>query len=141
MRRASIAAFVVVIAAALAGAATGQSVRAARVTVRMAVTHVGADVSGGKVAGRGHFTAKGGIRDTGSVVVYRTVKGAAIILRAVSSGKKGRLTFIITIDTSVGTSRWVIASGTRAYRGLHGSGVEHENATYTVSTLTGSVWH
>jgi len=133
--------FVLVIAAAAAGSASAQQhQRAARVTVRMAVTHVGADVSDGKVAGRGSFVAKGGIRDTGKVVVYRTVNGATITLRAVSSGKKGRITFVITIDTSAGTSRWTIGAGTRAYRGLKGSGVERENATYTISTLTGSVW-
>ncbi|MDX6474872.1 MAG: hypothetical protein QOH95_383, partial [Gaiellaceae bacterium] len=30
-------------------------------------------------------------------------------------------------------------SGTKAYKGLHGKGIERENAQYTVSTLTGSV--
>ena len=35
-----------------------------------------------------------------------------------------------------GTSRWTIASGTKAYKGLDGKGTETENASYTVSTLT-----
>ena len=44
------------------------------------------------------------------------------------------------IDTTRGTSRWTIASGTKAYKGLHGKGNERENANYTFSTLTGTVW-
>ena len=55
-------------------------------------------------------------------------------------GKKGNITFVVKIDTSVGTSRWTITSGTKAYKGLHGKGIERENAQYTVSTLTGTVW-
>ena len=40
----------------------------------------------------------------------------------------------------LGSSRWTISSGTKAYKGLHGKGIERENADYTVSTLTGTVW-
>ena len=94
----------------------------------------------GGVAGTGHFTASGAIADKGSVTGYRTVKGAFITLRFVSVGTKGTITFVVKIDTNVGTSRWTIASGTKAYRGLHGKGIERENAGYTVSTLTGIVW-
>ena len=136
------AAVIAVAAVAGASAAVGetQPLRGTPVTVRLAVSNNGADVADGGVAGRGTFSAKGGIRDHGKVVVYRTMKAPLITLRFVASGAKGRITFLVKIDASVGTSRWSIASGTRRYRGLHGKGTERENATYTVSTLTGSVW-
>src|SRR5439155_21219259 len=112
-----------------------------KVTVRIAGTNDGGDqVTDGGVAGTGRFTAAGAIADKGTVVVYRTVKGVLITLRFVSVGKKGAITFVVKIDTNVGTSRWTIISGTKAYRGLHGKGTERENAQYTVSTLTGTVW-
>ncbi len=63
-----------------------------------------------------------------------------ITLRFVTKGKKGTITFVVKIDMTAGTSRWTIASGTKAYKGLHGKGIESENADYTVSTLTGTVW-
>jgi len=46
---------------------------------------------------------------------------------------------VVKIDTNVGTSRWTIISGTKAYKRLHGRGTESENFDYTVSTLTGIV--
>ena len=111
-----------------------------KVTVRITFTNNGADVSNGALAGTGHFTARGAITDNGKSAVYRTKKGRLIILRFVTVGKKGAITFVVKIDTYVGTSRWTILSGTKTYRGLHGKGTEHENAQYTVSTLTGTVW-
>jgi hypothetical protein len=62
-----------------------------------------------------------------------------ITLRYVAKGKKGTITYLVKIDTTAGTSRWTISSGTKAYKGLHGKGIERENANYTVSTLTGTV--
>jgi hypothetical protein len=47
---------------------------------------------------------------------------------------------MVKIDTKTESSRWTIASGTGAYEGLHGKGNESENAGFTVSTLTGTVW-
>jgi hypothetical protein len=112
-----------------------------KVTVRIAATsRSSGEVTNGGVAGRGRFTAAGAIRDKGTEVTYRTMRGALITLRFVTVGEKGRITFVVKIDTIVGTSRWTIASGTKAYRGLHGKGTERENASYTVSTLTGTVW-
>jgi hypothetical protein len=103
----------------------------------------GKEPTNGGVAGRAHFTARGAITDKGTIVTYRWVKGSLpgglITLRHVAVGKKGTITFVVKIDTSVGTSRWMIASGTKAYKGLHGQGNERENADYTVSTLTGTV--
>ena len=60
------------------------------------------------------------------------MKGPLITLRYVTAGKKGTITFVVKIDTnSSGTSRWTITSGTKAYKGLHGEGIETENADYT----------
>ena len=112
-----------------------------KVRVRIAGANNGQEVSDGGVAGTGRFTATGAITEKGTVVVYRTVKAALITLRFVTAGEKGTITFVVKIDTNVGTSRWTIISGTKAYKGLHGKGIERENADYTVSTLTGTVWH
>ncbi len=134
---------VLAVAAPASFAALSQLHTGGKVTVRIAGANDGKDVSNGGVAGRGHFTATGAIVDKGTVVAYRTVKGSLpgglITLRFVTFGKKGTITFVVKIDTSVGTSRWTITSGTKAYKGLHGKGTEHENATFTVSTLTGTV--
>ena len=133
----------VTIAAALASVtAAAASSAGARVTVRIAASGPdnGHEVTNGGVAGTGHFRASGAITDRGTETTYRTMKGALITLRFVAVGKKGKITFVVKIDTSVGTSRWTITSGTKAYKGLHGKGIERENAQYTVSTLTGTVW-
>jgi hypothetical protein len=136
-------------AAALAGASLAIAPAVARaggesgggkVRVRFTGTNDRQDVTNGGIAGTGHFTASGAITDKGTVTGYRTVKGTRITLRFVSVGKKGTITFVVKIDTTLGTSRWAIASGTKAYKALHGKGTEHENADYTVSTLTGTVW-
>jgi hypothetical protein len=114
-----------------------------KVTVRITGANEGQKgdrVTNGGVAGTGRFTASGAIADKGTVVVYRTVKGPLITLRFVTVGKKGTITFVVKIDTNVGTSRWTIISGTKAYKGLHGEGIERENAPFfTVQTLTGIV--
>jgi hypothetical protein len=62
-----------------------------------------------------------------------------ITLRFVAKGRKGTITYLVKIDANAGTSRWTISSGTGVYKGLHGKGIERENANYTVSTLTGTV--
>ena len=68
--------------------------------------------------------------------------GWLISLRYVTKGKKGAVTYVVRIDTTRRPviSRWTIESGTKAYKGLRGKGIETENATYTVSTLRGKVW-
>jgi len=99
----------------------------------------GDSVTNGGVAGTADFTASGAISDSGKVVVYRTVKMPLITLRYVTAGKKGTITFVVKIDTDARTSEWTVASATRAYKGLHGQGIERENVDYTVSTLTGTV--
>jgi len=117
------------------------------VKVRIVGANNGQDVTNGGVSGRGRFTATGAISDSGSVVAYRTVKGnldvgrALITLRFVTRGKKGTITYLVKvrIEPTTTTSTWTIASGTKAYRDLHGSGHERENAEHTVVILTGQV--
>ncbi len=120
----------------------GRDDRGGGITVRIAGANEGGkgdSVTNGDVAGTGRFTASGAVSENGKVVVYRTVKEPLITLRYVAAGKKGTITFLVKINTSISTSRWTITSGTKAYKGLHGEGIESENADYTVSTLTGSV--
>jgi hypothetical protein len=101
----------------------------------------GQNVSNGGVAGRAHFKATGAISDTGTVVGYRTVKGALITLRYVTTSTTGTITYVVTINTGTGTSRWTITSATGRYKGLQGRGTESENPPeYTISILTGTIW-
>jgi hypothetical protein len=104
------------------------------------------DVTDGSLAGKGTFKASGAITDQGVALGYRTVKGdpssvagALITLRFVTKGKKGTIAYVVKIDTTAGTSKWTIASATKAYKGLHGNGTETENPGFTVSTLRGTV--
>ena len=112
-----------------------------KVKVVIAGTNDKYDVRDGSLAGTGTFKASGAITDAGTALAYRTVRadGTLITLRFVAKGKKGTITYVVKIDTNAGTSRWTIASGTKAYKGLHGKGTETENASYTVSTLRGTV--
>ena len=117
------------------------------VKVRIVGANNGQDVTNGGVAGRGRFTATGAIADSGSVVAYRTLRGnldvgkALITLRFVTTGAKGVITYVVKVDVqpTTTTSTWKISSGTKAYKGLHGSGRERENADHTVVVLTGTV--
>ena len=120
---------------------SGQIASGGKVKVVIAGTNDKYNVTGGGLVGRGTFKATGAITDAGPVLAYRTVSahGTLIRLRFVAMGKKGAITYLVRIDTSAGTSRWTISSGTGAYKGLHGNGIERENANYTVSTLTGTV--
>jgi len=102
------------------------------------------DVTDGGVSGRGHFRATGAITDRGKVVAYRKVTGVlpggAFTLRLVTFGKKGMITYIVKINTFVGSAgRWTIKSATRAYKGLRGHGTERDNTDHTITTLIGTV--
>ena len=113
---------------------------AGKVRVRISFENDGREVGDGSLSGTGRFTATGAIADRGSVLIYRTTKPGLILLREVAAGTKGTIVFAVRIDLSHGTSRWRIASGTRAYKGLHGRGTERENPpSYTVSILSGTV--
>ena len=99
----------------------------------------------GGIAGEGTFRAAGAITDKGPVTAYRgvsTLNEGLILLRFVTKGRKGAITYLVRIDTTRRPviSRWTIESGTKAYKGLQGKGIESENATYSVSTLRGKVW-
>jgi hypothetical protein len=117
-----------------------------KVKVVIAGTNDKFDVTDGSLAGTGTFKATGAITDQGKALGYRKVKGdpssaagALITLRFVTQGKKGTITYVVKIDTKAATSKWTIASGTRAYKGVHGKGTESENSSFTVSTLRGTV--
>jgi hypothetical protein len=97
----------------------------------------------GGIAGEGTFRATGAINDSGSVRAYRAVPNKnLILLRFVSKGKKGTITYLVAIHIKrlPPISRWKIESATKAYKGLQGEGNESENATYTTSYLIGTVW-
>jgi hypothetical protein len=101
--------------------------------------------TGGGIAGEGTFRASGAITDKGTVTAYRglsVVNEGVILLRFVTEGKNGAISYLVKIDTTRRPviSRWKIESGTKAYKGLQGKGTESENATYTVSTLRGKMW-
>ena len=103
------------------------------------------EVTDGGIVGEGVFRASGAIRDKGTARAYRGVSilnEGLILLRFVTKGEKGVITYMVRIDTTRRpvVSRWTIESATRAYKGLHGKGIETENATFTVSTLRGTVW-
>jgi hypothetical protein len=103
------------------------------------------EVVDGGITGEGIFRATGAITDNGTVRGYRAISvlnPKLILLRFVTTGKKGAITYLVKIDIKARPviSRWTIESGTKAYKGLHGQGTETENATYTVSTLRGIVW-
>jgi hypothetical protein len=110
-----------------------------------ATESAGEEVIDGGIAGLGTFKATGAITDQGTNTTYRKLTGpndSIILLRYVTKGKKGSISYMVKIDTTRRPvrPRWRIESATGAYKGLQGRGDESENATYTVSTLTGRVW-
>jgi hypothetical protein len=126
-------------------ASSGSANGGGKVTVRISGANKGSrgdQVTDGSLAGIGQFAASGAISGKGKVSVYRTVKPPLITLRYVASDSKGTITYLVHIDMNFGPEHphpWTITSATKAYKGLHGEGVERENADFTVSTLTGTV--
>ena len=107
-------------------------------------------VTDGGVSGRGRFRAAGAFVDTGRVVADRSqigdayfTNGPVIILRFVTRGNKGTITYRVTIVThrfTAGPSRrWAIVSGTGKYKGLHGSGRAFFALHHKVLLLTGTL--
>jgi hypothetical protein len=124
---------------------SGPSVRKSTKVVITRTESAGEEVIDGGIAGLGTFRASGAISDDGTVTTYRKLTGpndSIILLRYVTKGKKGTISYAVKIDTTRRPvrPRWRIWSATGAYKGLQGRGDESENATYTVSTLTGRVW-
>ena len=139
---AAMTAFLAVAGSSLA--APSQAQTGGKVKVRIAGgPKNGKDVTNGGVVGRGLHGDRP-FTDQGRAVTYRTVKGnlaagnAVITLSLVTTGKKGAITFLvkIVVKPTTTTSRWTIASGTKAYKGLSGKGTERENADHTIVTLT-----
>jgi hypothetical protein len=116
-----------------------------KITVRSTETLKNQEVTDGGVAGTGHFTISGAISDTGAATDYRTVRGDKVLVRRVVVGKKGRITFLVTLDTSAPSTalgRWTITSATKSYEGLHGSGkqtVDNFESSPATFALAGTV--
>jgi hypothetical protein len=104
-----------ILAAALAAAAPLADAVGGKVTVRMV----------GMADGKGTFTAKGALGDSGTATASPT--------RIRTAGAKGVLTFQITGRT------WRILVGTKAYKGLYGHGVVATSSNGSIVTLTGTV--
>jgi hypothetical protein len=96
-----------------------------KVSVQSTETLKSEDVTNGGVAATGHFTISGAIADAGAITDYRTVTGDKILIRRVAVGKKGTITFLITLyQFASAPGKWTITSATRTYTGLHGSGAQ-----------------
>jgi hypothetical protein len=123
--------------------AAASPARASRdVTVRCTETLIGPDVTDGSVAGTGRCTLTGAIDDRGKVTDYRTEVGNTALIRRVVVGRKGTITFLITIDLVTGAEPWSVRSGSRLYRGLHGKGrqvVDDFSSTPATFVMKGTV--
>lgn len=96
------------------------------------------------VSGIGHFTISGAITEKGTVTDYRRQKGNIAVVHRVAVGKRGTITFVLTINVSTGAETWTIASGTKAYKGLHGNGKQVLDAWYNTPAtfvMKGTVSH
>jgi hypothetical protein len=125
-------------------AASSQSAARGQITVRSTETLKSYEVTNGGVAGTGHFTISGAINDKGTVTDYSRVKGSTALIRRVTVGKKGTITFLITLHRggSASPAPWTITSGTKAYKGLHGKGTQVVNnfrSTPATFALKGTV--
>jgi hypothetical protein len=75
---------------------------------------------------RGRFvisTASGRVIDRGSATEHRYTNGAVWLITLRLTGGRGDLVVKVS-GASLGTLKWTIVSGTRAYAGLHGHGRE-----------------
>jgi hypothetical protein len=135
---------VATLAIAVPASLAASSVTAAngRLTMRCTEILKDQDVKNGGVAGTGHCTLTGAISDKGRVTDYRRMRGNTARIRRVVVGRKGTITFLITINLSTGSEPWSIASGAKAYRGLHGRGtqvIDKYYATPAIFVLKGRV--
>ena len=115
-----------------------------KITVRSTETLKSQDVTDGGVAGTGHFKISGAISDGGAVTDHRSVKGDKMLIRRVVVGKKGIITFLVTLDMSAPSAlgHWTITSATKSYDGLHGSGkqtVDNFQSSPATFALAGTV--
>ena len=125
--------------------ASGSSPKPAngKITVKSTETTKSSDVTNGGVAATGHFTISGATADAGAVTDYRTVKGNKVLIRRVAVGKKGTITFLITLHMFASApGKWTITSATKTYKGLHGNGtqvVDNYSSTPATFVLAGTV--
>jgi hypothetical protein len=105
-------------------ASVAQATANGKITFRSVETLKEPHVTDGGVAGTGSFTISGVITDAGKVTDYRRQNGTTAWVRRVAAGKKGTITFLITINLNTGSEPWRVVSGTKAYKGLHGKGVQ-----------------
>jgi hypothetical protein len=138
------------LAGALAVAVTGSAVAFAAsashaVTVRCAEFLNGADVMDGGISGTGHCTISGAVEDRGTATDYRRQIAGKALIRRVVVGRKGTITFLITIHLGAGAGAepsWSVTSGSKAYRGLQGKGhevVDNFSATPATFVMKGTV--
>jgi hypothetical protein len=133
---------VAAIGALAASCGSSQAARNSKLTVRATEVLRSQDVTDGSVAGAGRFVIAGPITDRGTVTDYRTVRGTKALIRRVAVGKKGTITFLITINLATGSEPWSITSGTGTYRDLHGNGtetVDNYQSNPATFTLSGTV--
>ena len=86
-----------------------------KVVITAGTEFAGEEQTDGGIAGLATFKASGAITDHGTDTTYDATRRPV-------------------------RPRWWIESATGTYKGLQGRGNESENASYTVSTLTGKVW-
>lgn len=127
-----VAGAITVVSPACGGSTTGasRSPPSRSITVRCAENLQGSNPSGHATSGKGHCTISGTINDNGTVSDQRTQKGNVGTVRRVVVGRRGAITFVIKIDVTTGAETWTIASATKAYRRLHGSGRQVVDAYY-----------
>ena len=128
-----------VFASAAIGAATEKNL-SGKMALRCTGKLTEHEVTNGGVSAKGRCAASGAITDKGTFTDYRTTPGSLIKVRRVFVGSKGTISFAITIKPFI-SSRWIIASSSKGYRGLRGSGSENSdtNSTPARFNLIGTV--
>ena len=133
---------VALVTAVTGSAAASRVVTNRDVTVRCTEILKDPDVTNGGVAGTGHCTISGKIKDKGKATDYRRQVGNTALIRRVVAGQKGTITFLITINLSTGGEPWSVTSGSKAYRGLRGKGrqvVDNFSATPATFVMKGTI--
>lgn len=143
MSKASVSCGALVIGLMFASTSLGASTQrtmSGRMALRCTGKLTANEVTNGGVSAKGRCVASGAIIDKGTFTDYRTTPGGLIKVRRVFVGSKGTISFAITIKPFI-SSRWIIASSTKGYRGLRGSGTENSdtNSTPARFNLIGTV--
>jgi hypothetical protein len=91
-------------------------------TVRCTEILKNQDVTNGGVGGTGHCALTGAINEQGQGDRLPQRIGNTAGIRRVVVGRKGTITFRVTINLSTGSEPWSVTSGTKNYLGLQGKG-------------------